>query len=157
MDTRMQPTLPHRCQKGASLIEVMIAVLLLAVGGLAAAMAHASALRRSQGSMHSTTAVHASASLADAMRANRAAMLDGHYDTAGDLCAGSVPPPSTLAQQDLHRWVDALSTGMGSQAAACGSVQCQKGVCRLVVQWDDGRAAGSEGPARSRLVLGIAP
>ncbi|MGE6333392.1 type IV pilus modification PilV family protein [Stenotrophomonas sp. NPDC077659] len=153
----MQSALPHRRQKGASLIEVMVAVLLLAVGGLAAAMAHASALRRAQGSLHSTTAVQASASLADAMRANRTAMLHGHYDTAGDLCAGSVPPPGNLAQQDLHRWVEALSAGMGTQAAACGSVQCVKGVCQLAVHWDDGRAAGSEGPARSQLVLGIAP
>ncbi|WMJ70942.1 type IV pilus modification protein PilV [Stenotrophomonas sp. 24(2023)] len=148
----------RRTQAGSSLIEVLVAVLLLAVGGLSAAMAHASALRRTQGAMYSTTAVHATASLAEAMRANRAAMHDGKYDTAGDVCAGSTPPGAEdLARQDLRRWVEALSAGMGPQSSVCGSVSCQGGICQVAVHWDDSRAAGGEGPARSRLVLGVAP
>lgn len=147
----------RRAAAGVSLIEVLVAVLLLAVGGLAMAMAHASALRRTHGAQMSTTAVLASASLSDAMRANRTAMLDGNYDTAGELCAAQPVPGGNLAQQDLRRWLEALSAGMGTQAAVCGSVSCQKESCELVVQWDDSRAAGREGETRARMVLGIAP
>ncbi|WP_313141294.1 prepilin-type N-terminal cleavage/methylation domain-containing protein [Stenotrophomonas sp.] len=148
---------PRGRQAGSSLIEVLVAVLLLAVGGLAAAMAHASALRRTQGSLNATLAVQASASLADAMRANRVAMVEGRYSTAGDRCVGDAPPTGDLAQQDLGRWMAALASGMGAQAGACGSVACKEGVCQVVVHWDDSRAAGGEGPQRSRLVLGVAP
>lgn len=148
---------PRRTQAGSSLIEVMVAVLLLAVGGLAAAMAHASTMRRTQGSLQSTIAVHASASLADAMRANRVAMMEGKYTTKQDLCADRAPPTGDLAKRDLARWIGALSAGMGPQSAVCGSVACTKGSCQIVVHWDDSRAAGGEGSPRSRLVLGAAP
>lgn len=148
-----------RSMVGAGLIEVLVAVLLLAIGGLAVAvaMALATSLRRTQGAMLSTTAVHASASLADAMRANQPAVLDGAYNTAGELCAATGRPGGSLAQQDLRRWVDALAAGMDARAAVCGSVECQAGACQLTVSWDDTRAAGQEGAPRTSLVLGIAP
>ncbi|MDV3514570.1 type IV pilus modification protein PilV [Stenotrophomonas sp. C1657] len=142
---------------GAGLIEVLVAVLLLAIGGLSVALAQATALRRTQGAMLSTTAVHASASLADAMRANHQAVLDGAYNTTGELCAATGGPGGNLAQQDLRRWVEALAAGMDARAAVCGSVDCQAGTCQLTVSWDDARAAGQEGASRTSMVLGIAP
>lgn len=146
-----------RSVAGAGLIEVLVAVLLLAVGGLSVAMAQATAVRRTEGAMLSTTAVHASVSLADAMRANHQAVLDGAYNTAGELCAATDGPSGNLAQQDLRRWVDALAAGMDAQAAVCGTVDCQAGGCQLTVRWDDARAAGQDGAPRTSLVLGIAP
>lgn len=143
---------------GAGLVEVLVAVLLLAIGGLSVAMAQATALRRTQGAMLSTTAVHAGASLADAMRVNRQAVLDGAYNTAGELCAATGGPGGgSLAQQDLRRWVDALAAGTDARAAVCGSVECQAGACQLTVSWDDARASGQEGAPRPSLVLGVAP
>ncbi|HYQ21987.1 type IV pilus modification protein PilV [Stenotrophomonas sp.] len=152
------PTLRRpRSMAGAGLIEVLVAVLLLAIGGLSVAMAQATALRRTQGAMLSTTAVHASASLADAMRANHQAVLDGAYNTAGELCAATGGAGGDLAQQDLRRWVDALAAGMDARAAVCGAVDCQAGSCQLEVSWDDARAAGRDSAPRTSLVLGIAP
>nr|WP_269767707.1 type IV pilus modification protein PilV [Stenotrophomonas sp. WZN-1] len=142
---------------GAGLIEVLVAVLLLAIGGLSVAFAQATASRRTQGAMLSTTAVHASASLADAMRANHQAVLDGAYNTTGELCAATGGPAGNLAQQDLRRWMEGLAAGMDARAAVCGSVDCQAGICQLTVSWDDARAAGQEGAPRTSLVLGIAP
>lgn len=146
-----------RSMAGAGLIEVLVAVLLLAIGGLSVAMAQANALRRTQGAMLSTTAVHASASLADAMRANHQAVMDGAYNTAGELCAATGGVGDSLAQQDLRRWVDALAAGMDARAAVCGSVDCTVGTCQLTVSWDDARAAAQEAGPRTSLVLGIAP
>ncbi|HDS0947653.1 TPA: type IV pilus modification protein PilV [Stenotrophomonas maltophilia] len=146
-----------RSVAGAGLIEVLVAVLLLAIGGLSVAMAQATALRRTQGAMLSTTAVHASASLAEAMRANHQAMTEGAYNTAGELCAATGGPGGSLAQQDLRRWVDALAAGMDARAGVCGNVQCQAGACQVTVSWDDARAAGREGTPRTSLVLGMAP
>lgn len=156
--SRHRPHAPRRTARGAGLVELLVAVLLLAVGGLSVAMAQMASLRRVQGAMLSTTAVHASVSLAEAMRANRAAVIAGEYDTAGELCAaGGGGSGASLAQRDLQRWVVALATGMGDNAAVCGSVQCDAGRCTLGVHWDDSRAAGGPGAARTRLLLGVAP
>lgn len=155
---RRQAPPRRRRTRGAGLIELLMAVLLLAVGGLSVAMAQMTALRRVQGTLLNTVAVHASVSLGEAMRANRSAMLAGDYNTAGELCPGEGDASGgSLAQRDLHRWVTALGEGMDTSAAVCGSVQCQAGICRVGVHWDDNRAAGTQGAPRASMILGVAP
>lgn len=140
------------------MIEVMIAVLLLAAGGLGVAMTQATALRRTQGAMLSTTAVHASASLAEAMRANRLGVQAGDYSTNGLQCAPfAAPSGGKLADQDLHRWREALTQGMDEGAKVCGQVKCSAGSCTLEVRWDDSRATSGEGNAAAHMSLGVVP
>lgn len=57
----------HRGMRGSSLIEVLIAILLLSLAVLGMALAQATVLRRSQGSQERATAVLAGISLGDLM------------------------------------------------------------------------------------------
>lgn len=137
----------RRLQRGAGLIEVMVAVLIMGVGLLGIAAMQATALRNSQSALERSQAVILSYGIIDAMRANRDAALGGAYNLAAMTCAP--PAAGTLAQTDLNQWIASLKTSFGTAAAdatTCGQVNCAAGgVCTVTVQWDDSRAtdAGS--------------
>ena len=61
----------QRMQKGASLLEVLIAVLILAIGLLGIAALQAVTLRNMQGSSDRSVAVIQTYAMFDMMRANR--------------------------------------------------------------------------------------
>jgi type IV pilus assembly protein PilV len=133
---RRAPTFPAQ-MRGVGLIEVLIAVLVLAVGLLGIAAMQATALRNSQSALERSIAVTQSYAILDAMRANQAVASIGGYDL-GMTCAP--PATGTLAQNDLNGWITALQASLG--AAACGSIACTDTQCQVSVQWDDSRALG---------------
>lgn len=129
----------RRCaQRGVSLLEVLISVLILGIGMLGIAAMQTTALRNSQSSFERSQAVMHSYAIIDSMRANRNAALAGEYNI-GKTC--SAPAAGTLAKNDLRGWIVSMQTGMGGAGTTCGSVDCDGGICTVVVQWDDSRAA----------------
>jgi type IV pilus assembly protein PilV len=83
-------------QKGFTLIEVLVAILVLAIGVLGTAGAQLAALQTRHDTGLMSSAVHLAASLADRMRANPpqlAAYLQLDYDA---LLAGPPSPPGVL-------------------------------------------------------------
>ncbi|MFP7721976.1 type IV pilus modification protein PilV [Lysobacter sp. A3-1-A15] len=122
--------------RGAGLIEVLVAVLIMAIGLLGIAAMQATALRNSQSSLERSQAVVQSYSIIDAMRANRVVALAGGYNM-GMTCA---PPGGggSLVANDQAIWIRDLQDTMGS--TACGEVVCNAGNCTVTVQWDDSRA-----------------
>ena len=135
----------HRHQRGASLLEVMISVLILAIGLLGIAAMQATALRNTQGSLERSQAVIQSYAILDSMRANRAVALAGGYNLPMACTAPS--DDGTLAASDQIRWINSLQAEMG--ATACGSIACAAGIanCSVSVQWSEARAsdAGATG------------
>ena len=71
MMPRMQPSPARHYVRGMSLIEVMVSVLILAVGLLGIAAMQSYALRGGQGSLESSQAVMQTGAILEAMRANR--------------------------------------------------------------------------------------
>lgn len=130
--------LPNRRVRGASLIEVLIAVLVMAVGSLGVAAMQATSLRNSQSALERTQAAVASYSILDTMRANRAAATKGLYNIA----LTCLPPVSngSLVGDDLRRWLTDLQTAVNT--AACASVTCNGDNCTVVVRWNDARGTG---------------
>jgi type IV pilus assembly protein PilV len=128
-------------QQGLSLIEVLIAALILAIGLLGIAAMQAVTLRNSQSAFDRTQAVVLSYSMFDAMRANAAAARAGGY-TLGRTCA--VPSAgATLVSRDQAQWLQALRDTMG--ASACGTIgACAGNVCSITVEWDDSRATDGD-------------
>lgn len=128
-------------QHGATLIEVLIAVLILGVGLLGVAAIQAVALRNSQASVERTQAVIQSYSILDAMRANVTAARAGAYNV-GKTC--EAPATGTRAQSDLNFWLTSLHETIGD--SACGAVSCgTNDVCSVTVYWNESRAtAGSK-------------
>lgn len=143
-----------RTQAGASLIEVLVAVMILGVGLLGIGAMQAIALRNGQSSLERTQAVIQSYAILDLVRANRANALAGYYNTPGTapVCeAVEVDPddPGGVqgAQNDVNAWLASLKTAMGSGAGdttTCGALNCVANTiggatCTVTIQWDDSR------------------
>ena len=140
-------------QRGVSLLEVMIAVLIMGIGMLGIAAMQTTALRNSQSSMERSQAVILAYSMFDSMRANRAAALGGAYDmakTCEPIATGS------LADNDRRLWLQAIRTNnvLGDGDETCGQIAClANSPCTVTVFWDDSRA--SDAGAGGAIVSGL--
>lgn len=131
----------RHAEHGVSLLEVLISVLILAIGLLGIAAMQALALRGGQSSLESSQAVMQTTSIVEAMRANR--LNAASYATDMTCEAGAA---GTLAQNDLAAWINALKSTMGvaGDVSTCGRIESLgDGRYRITVQWDDQRAGGS--------------
>jgi type IV pilus assembly protein PilV len=148
----------RRASAGVGLIEILIAVVILAFGLLGIAALQATALRSSQSSINRNEAVAQSYAILDAMRANRANALIGKYNLATLTC--EVPDEDgTLAAADLHHWVSRLRSkdGLGETSDTCVMIQQLGGMTdtfSITVQWNDsrGKAGNSQQPDTQSVV-----
>lgn len=123
--------------RGVGLIEVLVAVLVLAIGLLGVAAMQATALRNSQSSLERSQGVMHVYTILDAMRANPDAARGGGYNM-GMTC---VPPAAgSLISSDQRQWITVLQDNLGT--TACGQVNCVATVCTITVRWDDSRGSG---------------
>jgi type IV pilus assembly protein PilV len=130
---------PSRAARGFSMIEVLVSVLVFALGMLGIAALQATALRNSQSAFERSQGVVETYSILDSMRANRDAALIGQYDLASWTCER--PGTATLAGNDIGDWIDSLQANLGPNA--CGKIDCDNVGCLIEVRWDDSR--GNEG------------
>lgn len=137
MTVRVPKMLRADVNRGFSLIEVLVAVLVLSIGLLGLAALQATSLKSNDGAYLRTQATILSYDLFDRMRANRAAAWAGDYDIdIGD----SAPTGTSRAQQDVNFWLGQLATKLPS---GDGEVDCSNAPnCRVLVQWNDERAGG---------------
>ncbi|CAG1020654.1 hypothetical protein MTYM_00424 [Methylococcales bacterium] len=124
---------------GFSMIEVLIAVLILAVGLLGVAALQTNALKNNQSALQRSQATMLSYYMMDAMRANRAVALLGSYNLS-KTC--SAPSAGTLITNDQIAWINALKANLGNQSSTCGEITCNTNSCTVKVYWDDSRSVG---------------
>lgn len=142
----LQARLPRHA-RGVGLIEVMVSLVVLAVGLLGIAAMQSMALRGGQGSMESTQAVMATNSILEAIRANRAQA--NSYNMAKTCTAPSAG--GTIAGADKNAWITSLKTTIGTagDTTTCGQIaNCDSNnatTCRITVFWDDSRAGNDVG------------
>lgn len=127
-------------QRGAGLIEVMVAVLILGIGLLGVAAMQATALRNSQSALERSQAVMQTYSIIDAMRVNLSVARIGGYDLSTMTC--TAPSQGDLAADDLNYWITSLQDTLDE--SACGQIVCSSADCIVRVQWDDSRGSGGE-------------
>ncbi len=138
----------QRHARGVSLIEILVAVLILSVGVLGLAGMQVRALRTSISSEQKTQAVVLAHYLLELMRVDRTSALDGLYNTTGGLttplCAvPAVPAAGSFASSELRDWMLSVQTGLGPAANPCVAVACDAlGLCSVRLQWDDTAAGG---------------
>lgn len=141
-------------QRGATLIEVLIAVLVLAIGLLGVAALQASALRSNQSAYERSQAIIHSYSMLDAMRANANVARQGGYDTGGFMCAA--PGGAGRVASEQAAWITGMQGNVAQQrfnmgGSACGRIVCGGNTCTVTIRWDDSRA--SEGDDAQELTL----
>lgn len=131
-----------RRQSGSSLLEVMIAVLILAVGMLGMAALQAVTLKNSNSSAARSQAIMQTYSMFDRLRLNREVAMNGGYNVTGWTCtsAAASGPDDTTNYSVFNGWLGNLQNVLG--AGACGRVQCGANQCVVGVRWDDSRGTG---------------
>ena len=134
------------------MLEVLIAIVILAFGLLGIASMQMLALRNSQTALERSQATVQTYAILDAMRANLAVARIGGYNLSEMTCERP-EAAGTLASNDLHNWVDTLKTSLGESACAhinCGEADGGAGIggvqCLISVEWDDSR--GKNDPIR---------
>ena len=143
---------PPRAQRGMGLIEVMVAVVVLAFGLLGIAALQLTSLRNSQSALERSQAVAQSYAMLDAMRANRQVALIGGYDIPLTCAA---PNAGGLVANDLRHWIQSMQSAEVLGPSACGAITCNTARCEITVSWDDSRVRDGESaqPVVTRTLL----
>jgi type IV pilus assembly protein PilV len=117
----------HRRQRGVSIVEALVALVVISVGMLGIAGLYLSSLQASRSAKLRSQAVELVGSLADRIRANRDAATA--YDTAAyggapatQSCDTARCTAAALAQDDLARWLADLKLGLPGGTAVSGTV-----------------------------------
>lgn len=132
---RMAPLIRPGSQRGVGLIEVMIAVLVLAIGVLGVAALQSLTLKNSAGSASRTQASIQIYSMLDIIRSDSANL--GTYNTNIYVAGDGTGTAGTMAG-----WLDGLKTTVAPDAK--GKVICIAGTmtCTVGVQWCDSNMTG---------------
>ncbi|MEO7241278.1 MAG: type IV pilus modification protein PilV [Variovorax sp.] len=143
---------PGKRQRGSSLIEVLIAILVLSFGLLAAAALQVSAMRNSQSSYEHAQMTLLTNGILDAMRSNLPGVSAGEYEIASWTCAAPGGGGS-LAASDIANWITSVHAQIN--AGACAQITCAARQCTVALRWDDSRGTGGDSSQayviRSRL------
>ncbi len=138
--SQLQKGFAGRRQSGSTLVEVLVSILVLAVGMLGAAGLQMTGMRNSQGSYERTQMTVLMQSMLDAMRNNVAAVDAGQYEYAAWTC--TAPVNTNLASADVGTWVTNLKSQLNP--SACARITCNARDCTLGVRWDDSRSRGGD-------------
>jgi type IV pilus assembly protein PilV len=134
MKSSTMHTLHSARQKGFSLLEVLIAIVVMSLGMLGLASLQMMSLKHNRTAHVRSQATTAAYDILDRMRANRTAADAGNYY--------GVPPAGSLAEQDINAWNANLVTALG--ATAVGTVSQEPGSCaticqtRVQISWTEG-------------------
>ncbi len=136
-----------RLQSGTTLIETMVALLVLSIGLLGIAAMQMSGLFQNRAGYERSQAVMLADEIAERIRVNRPAAAAGNYDTAigtviaspAGTCLGEAADctPQTLATEDLGLWKDRLDAILGGGDGAV-QIAVAGGVARsaqISIQW----------------------
>ena len=156
MNTRARlPVLAAACprSRGLTLVEILVALLILSIGLLGLAGLQTASLKFNTGAFYRTQATALAYGLADRMRANRAAALAGDYTVAlanpAPACAAPVVA-GTVPQQDVSAWRMALACRL---PLGNGSVARNGNEFTLTIQWDDSR--GEDDPMQFQFTTAL--
>ena len=104
------PAFRHR-QLGIGLVEILITVVVLAIGFLSASKMQISSMRHSQSAYFESQAYFMVGDMIDRMRANVEGVKSGAYNTLTTSASASSPgcntafcTPAQIAQQDIYDW-----------------------------------------------------
>ncbi|MBU0537564.1 MAG: type IV pilus modification protein PilV [Gammaproteobacteria bacterium] len=122
-------------QRGVTLVEVLVAVLITATGVLGAAALQLNSTKFNQLANTRSAAVFLANDMADRLRANRERAVAGNYDLALDADA---PNGDTINDVDRREWLTELGLRLPE---GDGSVVRDGSTFTITVQWNESRLA----------------
>lgn len=127
----------YRKSEGFSLIEVLVALVVTALGVLGLVGAHLNAMKFNDTASVRSHATLLAYDIADRMRANRRDALSGSYDLA---LSDTAPTGTDVYQIDRRDWLNALATQLSD---GDGSIVRSNNTFTITVQWDESRVAST--------------
>ncbi len=131
---------------GFTLLEVLIAVLVLAGGLLGLAGLQATSLRNNQSAYNRSQATQMAYDMADRMRSNVAnaeLLMGSAYLGAGAQITGCTTltgcTPAQMAQNDLFEWNRDIDNTLLTSATGTISVDVPTRIFTIAITWDDNR------------------
>lgn len=129
----------HQC--GVTLLEVMVAVLVLSVGVLGAAFLQLNAIRYSASASHTTQATLVAHDMLDRMRANPAALASYATASVAGACT-PVPGAASIVAQDMADFTRAVTCQLPSATA---SIALNAGQATVTIVWSEARTVAGGG------------
>ncbi|NOQ77116.1 MAG: type IV pilus modification protein PilV [Methylococcaceae bacterium] len=142
--------------KGFTLLEVLITVIILAVGLLGLAGLQVKSMRNNLSSEHRSQAALLAYDMADRIRSNQkqaklgnASRYVGNIPTAASAAAlgcntlATACSWSSIAEVDLAEWQNTLTNTLPG-ASASGAISSLDGVFTITVNWDDNRDGNTD-------------
>ena len=127
-------------QSGFTLLEVLVAILVLSIGLLGLAGLMASNIRNTHSAYQRTQAVWLAYDMIDRMRVNRVNAISGanNYNIAiGTATSGS----SGLAGTDVDSWKATLASALPAGDGSVNVDSTSRAVT-VIIQWNDARGTG---------------
>ena len=172
----MNTEIQHRQRSaGFTMIEVLVAVVVLGIGVLGVAALQTKSLQQGQGSLQATQALALAYDYADRMRANAAAAYQGEYDNAPlttpspQTCPnGGNCTSTTLASADKYAWYQLVKSTLplgstvrvycsdGSDCSTTGTLGAPQTI-NVVVYWNQERNTNATTVTSSMLHCGYDP
>lgn len=123
----------QRLQRGFSMVEVMVSVVVLSIGLLGMAALQARSLQENRGAYLRSQGSILAYDILERIRSNSDAAKAGGYDIS--LGQRKFSSASAMATTDLKDWVANLTSLLPS---GDGSIDCDSsGNCTVIVQWFD--------------------
>lgn len=146
-------------QRGVTIIEVLVAMLILAVGLLGMASLQVRAVQDTSNASYRSIAIYYANDLADRMRANPGASYAAHSTTDGATNAGTETTAcsgaggctsAAMAANDYFEWERNMENAL---PAASGEVEVNGDVYTITVSWTDRVEQGATSTATSSVAL----
>lgn len=135
-------------QRGVSLIEVLVTMVVVSLGLLGLAALQMLGLKAAESSHYRASAAFFAQDMVNRLRANAAAARAGNYN----LAMTAAPPTTTTNIQDLDRkeWFEAMGRVL---PAADGAIAVNGNFVTVTVEWDDRRGDRATAATKGTFVL----
>lgn len=149
---KMLETNRRSAQRGFTLVETMVALVVLSIGLLGVAKLVTGAVHANDSGYMRGQATQLAYEILDQMRANRPGAAAGYYTGTGTLkdCTSAPCNDQDLAGLDMYNWLARVKSTLPNGNGAVNAVQGVGGtVAVIVVQWDDSEAQWAFGTPAS--------
>ncbi len=137
-------------EQGFTLVEILVAVLILSLGVVGLIGMESLALKSNLSAYHRSQATLLAYELADKMRSNPAGVAGNEYIAAfpngashavacvsySGAVSGSGCSPQQLAERDIYEWTSSIT---GILPGGVGALTASAGIQTIAIRWDDNR------------------